>query len=421
MPEQVYSVPLSTLADGLNALLQSVLELPASQKFDYLLNDEFITSSLQRFLHRRGISYESVLNIEYTPALQAKESSLLPHDDWVSCVRSPFHGNAEVLVTGAYDHCVRVWDGENCLALGTFHREGVKEVSLHPVKAAPAAGATRSSQKRQREHGAAEDFRLASCSKDGTIAGWRFDSSTSKLELLGSVQAHADGIDSVQVSPKMGRLVATASWDTTVKVFEWDRLADGGDTLPSKKPPVVSFTDHTRPVLSCRFSAAHDEQQLYSAGLDGVLKSLDVAQAQLLAQYPGDHAINKIAVRPSVSSAGADLILTACTDNRARLYDSRQKALVKTFSGHRQWLYSAAWIWDEADEHAESGSGVLFATGSEDGTVRVFDLRSTAGALLTMDALHTDGVLDVTYAGESFIVSCGKDNKTRSFSLSKEA
>lgn len=430
MPEQTYSVPLNVLPDGLSKLVQTILEVDESQRFDFLYNDEYIGTSFERFLQRRRISYEELLNIEYTPALQAKEGTLLPHDDWVSSVRAPFLGNAELLLTGAYDHCVRMWDGENCLALGTFHKECVKEVCVHslstPDPATQAAGA-KGTRKRTRgkASGAADsDVFFASCSKDGSVAAWCYDSAASEMKLLGCVHAHADGIDSMHISPAAAegsaakRLVATGSWDTTVKVFNWEQLLSG-DALPSKKAPIVSFTDHSRPVLACRFSEASGAALVYSTGLDSVIKCFDVEQAQLQSQMTGDHPVNSIAVKPAPTGA-ADLILAACTDNRARLFDSRQKASVKTFGGHRQWLYSATWLWNREEGDAPHSGGSLFATSSEDSTVRVYDLRCTNTALLTLDTLHTDGVLDVTYAGQSTIASCGKDNKTKSFSLLKE-
>ncbi|KEG09070.1 ribosome biogenesis protein YTM1 [Trypanosoma grayi] len=410
MPEQSYSVPLDTLPDGLNTLVQSVLAV-GGQPFDFLLNDEYISTSLQKFLSRRGISYEELLNIEYTPALQAKEGALLPHDDWVSSVRAPFAGCAELLLTGSYDHCVRLWDGDNCVALGTYHDECVKEVCLHPVRPAASTGAQELTRKRTRAV-ATEDFLCASCSKDGSVVAWRFDSGVAQLKPLGAVKAHADGVDSVDVSPGAGAYVSTASWDCTVKVFAWSQLVD-----TAAKAPLVSFTDHTRPVLACRFSVAGGSSLLYSAGLDGAVKGLNVDQAVMQSQYAGDHPVQGLAVKHA--GGGGDLILAACTDNRARLYDTRERNVVKTFSGHRQWLYAATWMWRW--EEGERGAAHLFATASEDSTVRVWDLRSASAALLTLDTMHTDGVLDVTYVGESQIASCGKDNKTKSSSLSKGA
>ncbi|KAH9600938.1 NLE protein [Trypanosoma melophagium] len=419
MPEQSYSVPLSTLPEGLSTLVQSVLGVEG-QPFDFLLSDEYIGTSLQNFLGRRGVSYEELLNVEYTPALQAKEGALLPHDDWVSSVRAPVAGCAAVLLTGSYDHCVRLWDGENCVALGTYHDECVKEVCLHPLRPTTAADKQETSRKRKRVS-QLEDFMCVSSSKDGSVVAWQFDAAAAQLKPLGAVKSHMDGVDSVDVSPGTGAFVASASWDCSVKVFEWQSLIDT-TTAPSAKAPLVSFTDHTRPVLACRFSpmgGGNTNLLLYSSGLDGAVKCLNVEQAVMQQQYTGDHPIQGLAVKRV--GGGSDLILAACTDNRARLYDTREKNVIKTFSGHRQWLYAATWLCrHEEGADAAAAAAHLFATASEDSTVRIWDLRSTSAPLLTLDTMHTDGVLDVTYVGDSQIASCGKDNKTKTFSLSKE-
>lgn len=426
MPEQTYSVPLNVLPEGLSSLVQTVLDVP-EQNFDFLYKDEFIGTSLMRFLRHRKISFEELLNIEYTPALQAKEGSLLPHDDWVSSVRAPYLNNADILLTGAYDHCVRLWEGENCLALGTFHQECVKEVALSPLPVTsditshlPSASSSSKSystaRKRSRSSVAGESFMCVSCSKDGSIASWVYQPEASALQLLGSITAHTDGVDSVHVSPD-GRFVASASWDNTVKVFEWTELLSGDHPVHTKKSPLITFTDHTRPVTCCRFSEAQGSARLLSGGLDGNISCLDVESATLQYKFMGDHPINGLSVKPT-SSSGSDLVMAAFTDNRARLYDSRVHGKeVKTFSGHRQWLYAACWVWNKSEADNE---GNLFVTASEDACVRVYDLRSTSAPLLTLDTLHTDGVLDVTYVGNSLVASCGKDNKTKSFSVSKE-
>eukprot|EP00658_Telonema_sp_P-2_P013316 TRINITY_DN15044_c0_g1_i2.p1 TRINITY_DN15044_c0_g1~~TRINITY_DN15044_c0_g1_i2.p1 ORF type:complete len:169 (-),score=62.79 TRINITY_DN15044_c0_g1_i2:36-542(-) len=92
-----------------------------------------VMTTLDKFMRRRGLSTEEIMHIEYTPALQAKEGNKLPHDDWVASVRAPFNGDANFLITGSYDNCVRVWSGEECLAVGAGHSEAVKEVAFHPV------------------------------------------------------------------------------------------------------------------------------------------------------------------------------------------------------------------------------------------------------------------------------------------------
>jgi ribosome biogenesis protein YTM1 len=431
MPEQAYAIPVATLPTGLTALIHSVLELegtPNAIPFDFLLDDEYITTSLDRFLRRRMINMEKILHVEYTPALQAEEGSKLPHDDWVSTVRAPTFGQSSLLLTGSFDHCVRLWSGEQCLAIGSFHKEAVKEVALSPVLPQPAASSSASlpgvgtKRKKQAAFESAAPFLFASASKDGAIAAWQF--SDGKFTLLGSTQQHLASVDSVDISPVDGQLVASGSWDCTCKVFQWKSLTDA--SLGNKVPPLISFTDHARPVLSTRFSQSAPGRTLYSAGLDGNIKEWDLEKTQLAATLPGDHSIQRLAVKPSASGS-SDLILTGNTDNRVRLYDPRARVpVVKVFTGHRQWCYGVAWLWrreqgsaSAAGETAQSANH--FVSVSEDATLRVWDLRCTSGSLLTLDHLHTDGILDVTYVGGNEIASGGKDNKTKTFMLERAA
>jgi ribosome biogenesis protein len=405
MPEQTFSIPVTTLPEGLQRLVDSVLEVP-STPYDFLINDEFIGTSLERFLRKRRINMEEVVAIEYTPAMQAQEGSKMPHDDWVSSVRAPQAGNPALLLTAAYDHCVRLWNNEECIAIGSKHTEAVKEVALHP-RAPPtaSAGAAAGKKGKTSRDCTVDAFYFVSGGKDGKMIAWEFRDG--EMKPLGVAQAHVGSVDTVDISSD-GSLVASGSWDAAVKVFQWDHLVDASE---EKKTPLLSLTDHVRPVLGCRFSPS-SRNILYSTGLDGNVKVWDTTDAQLVSTLSGDHAIHSLAAKPT-GSAG-DLLLVGATDNRIRLYDCRQKDVVKTFSGHRQWVYSVAWLW-RADE--QQGAANVFASASEDATVRIWDLRCTSSALVTLDALHTDGVLDVCYVGGSEIASGGKDNKTKTFSL----
>ena len=227
-PEQSFSIPLSTLPEGLNLIIRSILSLPENDgnAFDFLHNDEYIGSSLESFLRRRRANFEELLHIEYTPALQAQEGSKLPHDDWVSSLRAPVLNNSTVLLTAAYDHCVRLWSGDECLALGAMHTEAVKELALHPNPSAALESAVRSDNSKKKSSGAKRktdlpDMCFISGGKDAKIGVWRYASDSGSLQCISSIAAHIASVDTVCIQPVSGALLASGSWDTTVKVFEW--------------------------------------------------------------------------------------------------------------------------------------------------------------------------------------------------------
>jgi len=419
MPEQAYSIPVDATVDSLNQLVQSVLSLDASSTFDFLIDDDYITTTLAMFIRRRGVGFEKLFNIEYTPALQAQDGSKLPHDDWVSSVRAPVYGNAEFVVTGAFDHCVRVWQGDDCLGIGAAHKEAVMEVAVHHIENTPtvettaaargAKGRLSGTKRKHRESdgGALPTVVFVSGSKDGSVAVWDYNGG-SQIVARRCFKPHVGSVDSIDVSPN-GRLVATGSWDLTAKVFDWDAMSTSTAEPTSDPAPLVSFSDHARAVRCVRFY--NSSESLLSAGLDGNIKLWDVSKAELAQTLAGEHSIMSLAV----STGG--LILACNTDNRIRLYDPRHsKPIVKTFAGHRQWCYAAAW--QTRREEADSAS-LIFASASEDATVRLWDLRCTSTSLRTLDRLHTDGVLDISYAGEQHFVSGGKDNKLRTFTVDR--
>jgi ribosome biogenesis protein YTM1 len=428
--EQSFAVPLTTLPEGLNALVNELLGLEKPIQLDFLVGDDYITTTLERFMRRRRLTIENVLRIEYTPAMQAQEGSKLPHDDWVSSVVGPTYADPTALFTGAYDHCIRVWNGEDCVAIGTGHTAAVKEVKLHPNRAAAAAavsatpatkkGAAQASRKTQRTD-SIEPFHGVSAGKDGLLLTWLFDPTAKTLTKVSTTAQHGDSVDCIDIHPS-GEWVATGSWDCLVKVFNWNELLAGGNpsaaevsAVAARGPqPVWSFSDHARPVLRTRFSLTH-QQRLYSTGLDGSVKLWDIEKGALTTTYTGDHAVQAMAVMPHGDS---DLVLTGHTDNRLRLFDHKSKKAVKVWTGHRQWVYSVCWQYHPNEQVTPAP---LIVSGSEDATLRVWDLRSTNAPLLTLDLLHADGILDVTYIGKNEVASCGKDNRTRTSTLKTSA
>lgn len=415
MPDQVFTIPTTALPAALSEIVNQMLSLDPPVPFDFLIGEEYVMTTLDKFMRRRGLTTEEIMHIEYTPALQAKEGNKLPHDDWVASVRAPFNGDANFLITGSYDNCVRVWSGEECLAVGAGHTEAVKEVAFHPVPVELSAepSAKKIGKKRpQSEVGSNVAF--ASASMDGSVRTWVYDAATSKITATGSIAQNVGSVDSVTISPD-GRLLACGSWDKTVKVFDWKTAIDT-TTEANKKQPIASLSDHARSVLSVRFSPSQ-RNVLYSTGLDGCVKIWDAQNALLMGTLAGDHAVQSLSVKPASNTA--DYLLAGCTDNKIRMYDTRQKGAIKTFSGHRQWVYGVTWMWREEEQGGAPAGENLFASASEDATVRVWDLRCLTGPLMVKDMIHTDGVLDITYCGKNEVASCGKDNRTKSFSVEK--
>ena len=152
VPETAVAVPASINRYGLSQIINALLELQPQRPFDFLVNGTLLRGSIAQCVEALHLSAEDVIDIEYTLAvLPPKPRAALPHDDWygqrthikpsakphntnrVSCLALP----GGVLVSGAYDGCLRAWtgDGEAPASTTTGAHEGpVTALSAFPVR-----------------------------------------------------------------------------------------------------------------------------------------------------------------------------------------------------------------------------------------------------------------------------------------------
>ncbi|KAI1431570.1 soluble quino protein glucose/sorbosone dehydrogenase [Xylaria sp. CBS 124048] len=142
-------------------------------------------------------------------------------------------------------------------------------------------------------HGGKIVERLVSASDDCTVYIWDTESQGSKPvnRLLG----HSKQVNAVTISPD-GRLIATASWDNSVKIFDRD-----GKFL-------ATLRGHVAPVFQIAFSA--DSRMLVSCSRDTTVKTWDMRTYKLKTDLPGHedevYAVDWSADGSCVASGGKD-------------------------------------------------------------------------------------------------------------------
>ncbi|NEU84179.1 caspase family protein, partial [Nostoc sp. UIC 10630] len=255
---------------------------------------------------------------------------------------------------------------------------------------------------------------IASASWDKTVKLWRTDGS-----LIHTFIGHKEKVNSVAFSPD-GKMIASASWDKTVKLWRTDGSL------------IHTFIGHKEKVNSVAFSP--DGKMIASASWDKTVK-LWRTDGSLIHTFIGHNDWVKYVAFSSngkiIASSGQDLtiklwrtdgnfittfeghkntinglsfspdsktIASASWDNTVKLWHI-DKTLVTDFIGHSNSVYSLAF----------SPDGKTIASGSGDKTVKLW---RTDGTLLKTFTDHTSSVHSVAFSPDGKTIASGSGDKT---------
>ncbi|CAM6107149.1 unnamed protein product [Calypogeia fissa] len=395
-----FAVPSSLNRYGLSEIINALLGLSDKPiPFDFLLDGELLRTSLETYLLAKNLSAETILEIEYMPAVlppSPKEAHL--HDDWVSAVDGSLD---RFIFTGSYDNLARVWSSEGvCVRVLKGHTDAITSLSL--------ISSSGSSE---------EDLGLVTTSKDRTVRLWQKvlpDSASTKVKSVQPTKCfngHTSSVQTVASSPS-GSQIASGAWDSSIKL--WNVLDEAEiDEEAAKKRKLngkgVESNNGEAQVTAQRTLEGHtqcvsqvayaEEDYLYSVSWDHSVRSWNLETGDNTSTLNCSKALLCL----SIGGEGSALIATGGADRVLRIWDPRMVGVavpVLQLTSHQGWITSCRW-------HRRSTYHIL--SSSHDGTVKLWDVRAKV-PLHTADA-HTDKVFCADWWKDDCIVSGGADSK----------
>jgi WD40 repeat protein len=397
-------------------LINSLLKTEKPIPFDFLINGQFLRTSVDEFLTANGISAEQTLDVEYVRAIvPPSQATLLPHDDWVSSVDLLSRNTSasrwaekdavlighERILSGSYDNIVRVWNmSSEVIASSPSASEGGH---TNDVKAVKFLSPTR----------------LVSASLDRTIRVWKyaddpFNPSKADISPALELYGHRDSVDDVAVHGPTHRILS-ASADHTIGLWSTSKnnaTSAPPSLLPSASPsfsnkrrkigsegpqsqaapqrgPLIQLSGHSDGATGVIF-APQDPDLAHSVSFDHTLQTWDLPTQRSLDSRTLPASLYSLCALPGLNllAAGSMARTISLVDTRV----SSSTVVAMTLRGHAGAVSSVA----AAPVEAIGGPWGLVSAGF-DGTCRVWDVRSVRTGIAS-------GVTGAGAEGESVYV-----------------
>ncbi|RMZ92652.1 hypothetical protein DV736_g76, partial [Chaetothyriales sp. CBS 134916] len=421
-------VPSSFRRLALSSLVNGLLGHDTPVPFDFIIRGSYLRSSLEDVLSAHGISSETIVDAEYTPAQKAPQYVCsFEHDDWVSAVdtwssSTATHDQPRIL-SASYDGRIRVWDSSSqVLATSPAQGQGGHWSFVKDAKYVSSC-------------------QIVSAGFDRVVRVWKYQEAadglsadiTPELELHG----HSACIDAVDVHPASHRIL-TASADHSIGL--WSARKSDAPALSeedvavkavresgkrrklkaagsvAQRGPLSVLQHHTQQVSGAVFDLK-DATVAYSTSWDQTMRTWDLVTSSVVDTRVTNQALFAVEQVPELQ-----LVATGTAGREIKLIDPRTSASVvtaMTLKGHRNAVVGLA---------RDPGSSHRLASASHDGSCRVWDLRFTKQGQegITSQSLYTLGrqslhgkaqpeagvgaqVYGVCWDRELGILSCGQD------------
>jgi len=202
-------------------------------------------------------------------------------------------------------------------------------------------------------HWATDSRHLVSASQDGKLIIWNAFSTNKEH----AIALRSSWVMTCAYSPD-GSMVASGGLDNIVSIY---KLPSDKRGMSSEKP-IAELSQHEGYLACCRFL---DDHSILSASGDSTCILWDIDKRSPKAVFT-NHASDVMSI--SLNQGDPNLFVSGSCDASAKVWDIRVpgKKAALSFSGHESDINSVCFLPD----------GTGFATGSDDSSCGLFDLRS---------------------------------------------
>ncbi|XP_063936074.1 guanine nucleotide-binding protein subunit beta-1 [Daucus carota subsp. sativus] len=204
-----------------------------------------------------------------------------------------------------------------------------------------------------------EKNRIVSASQDGRLIVWNALTS----QKTHAIKLPCPWVMTCAFSPS-GQSVACGGLDSICSIFNLNSSMDKDGNVPVSR----MLSGHKGYVSSCQYVPDEDTHLITSSG-DHTCILWDITTGLRTSVFGGEfqsgHTADVLSV--SINGSNSRMFVSGSCDATARLWDTRVASrAVRTFHGHQGDVNSVKYFPD----------GNRFGTGSEDGTCRLFDIRT---------------------------------------------
>ena len=384
------AVPVTLNSAGLAKVVEHLLKELGLEQIEQLAllfrdvqRDLVLSSTLDRYLTREGVSEEHTLLLEYFPRPKdPKPSGSTKVPDWISGIKVAKNKKGLVYAS-SFDGSLIEFDASGKLVqrLATAHKDSIRALSVLTTLD--------------------NTTYLFSGSKDGSIAAW----TTAPMTLAGMCGNSGIPVDAVDAAKSSDNnqeaLLIGGGSDGLLKLYQMklDVSENNGKKHSEDKErgkrqhhelacqeAVGVLSGHSDKISAVQWLGDVDPTSCYSASWDCTLRVWDVVRQVETASW-------RLPKAATCMSQRNNLMVSGHADYIVRVWDARvaggDSACKTNLSSHQGWVSSVAFQ-----------SEYVIASASYDRTIKVWDVRRMA-------PLHT---IETNLAGRLFAVDWGADS-----------